>query len=234
MEVRRHPMLRRPPPMTAPPKPTKYCEFHKQSEHTTVECRKLKKTLHELADKCQIDCFLKKGPMSPLQGTRACAAPARDEECSTEAVANIARAEQGTRVTVPTMVFGGREAAHFAPPHNDSLVVEMKVASAIIWRILIDTGSSVNIITWDCPQKLTYAGRDIVPLVHPILGFGGQEVNPSSMIRLSLCFGDKLKVRNLEADFLVVDVPTAYNVILGCPILHKPSASSRAPSDGVH
>jgi len=66
-----------------------------------------------------------------------------------------------------------------------------------------------------------HPGREIVPLVHPLLGFGGQEVNPTGMIRLLLCFGDKLKGRNLEVDFLVIDVPMAYNVILGCPTLHK-------------
>ena len=89
-------------------------------------------------------------------------------------------------------------------PHNNSLVVEMKVASAIVRKILIDTGSFMDIITWDCLKKLTYIGRDIIPLVHPILGFGGQEVNSAGMIRLPLYFGDKLKAKNLETDFLVV------------------------------
>ena len=74
---------------------------------------------------------------------------------------------------VPTMVFGGREAPHFASPYNDPLVVEMKVASAIVWSILIDIRSTVDDITWDCLKKLTYPGQDIVPLVHPILAFGG-------------------------------------------------------------
>ncbi|KAJ8438369.1 hypothetical protein Cgig2_027354 [Carnegiea gigantea] len=49
-----HPMLRRPPPMTTPPKPQnarKYCEFHEQSGHTTTECRELKKAFPKLADK---------------------------------------------------------------------------------------------------------------------------------------------------------------------------------------
>ncbi|KAJ8433879.1 hypothetical protein Cgig2_021262 [Carnegiea gigantea] len=86
--------------------------------------------------------------------------------------------DQGPRVMVPTMVFGEREAPCFASPHNNPLVVEMKIASAIVRRILIDTGSSVDIITWDCLKKLTHLGRDIVPLVHPILGFERQEVNP--------------------------------------------------------
>jgi len=122
---------------------------------------------------------------------------------------------------VLTMVFGGKEAPRFTFLHNDPMVIEMKIASAIVQRILIDTGSFVDIITWDYLKKLTYPGRDIVRLVHPILGFGGQEVNPTGMIRLHICFGDKIKAKNLEVDFLVVDVPMAYNVILGHPTLHK-------------
>jgi len=76
-------------------------------------------------------------------------------------------------VTVPTIVFGRREALRFASPHNDPLVVEIKIASAIVQRILIDAGSSMDIISWDFLKKLTYPGRDMVPLVYPILGFGG-------------------------------------------------------------
>ena len=44
------------------------------------------------------------------------------------------------------------------------------------------------------------------------------------MIRLPVHFGSKLRSKNLEVDFLVVDVPTAYNVILGRPTLHRVKA----------
>ncbi|KAJ8443840.1 LOW QUALITY PROTEIN: hypothetical protein Cgig2_010304 [Carnegiea gigantea] len=82
-------------------------------------------------------------------------------------------------------------------------------------RILIDTGSS------DCLKKLVHPGYDIIPLVRPILGFSGQEVNPTGMIRLPMHFGNKLRSKNAEVDFLLVDVPTTYNVILGRPTLHR-------------
>ncbi|KAJ8429194.1 hypothetical protein Cgig2_032934 [Carnegiea gigantea] len=72
--VRGHPMLRRPPPMAVPPKPynaRKSC-FHEQN---TTECHELKKSLHELANKDQIDHFLNKAPQnesphSPSRGIR--------------------------------------------------------------------------------------------------------------------------------------------------------------------
>ncbi|KAJ8441391.1 hypothetical protein Cgig2_009099 [Carnegiea gigantea] len=65
MEARNHPMLKRPPPMTLAPKPhntRKYYEFHEKNGHTTAECWELRKALHELADKGQIDWFFKRGP----------------------------------------------------------------------------------------------------------------------------------------------------------------------------
>ncbi|KAJ8431368.1 hypothetical protein Cgig2_002949 [Carnegiea gigantea] len=247
----------RSPPMTTPPKPQnvrKYYKFHEQSGHTTIECRELKKALHELADKGQIDRFLKKGPRFLRREQKPTQPQPRDEECSTEVIVTIAggyaegitrstwkaqfrntqqvlTTEQEPRVTAPTMVFGGKEASRCASSHNDPLAVEMKIVSIIIRRILINTGSSVDIITWDCLKKLAYPGRDIVPLVHPILGFGGQEVNPMGMIRLPVRFGNKLRSKNLEVDFLVVDVPTTYNVILGHLTLHKP-ADARPCSRG--
>ncbi|KAJ8425396.1 hypothetical protein Cgig2_021785 [Carnegiea gigantea] len=90
--------------------------------------------------------------------------------------------------------------------------------------ILIDTGSLVDIITCDCLKKLKYLGRQIAPLVHPIFGFGIREVNPIGIIRLSLCFGDKVKARSLEIDFLVVNVSTTYNIVVGWPTLHNVKA----------
>ncbi|KAJ8433202.1 hypothetical protein Cgig2_004334 [Carnegiea gigantea] len=130
-------------------------------------------------------------------------------------------AEQGSYITVPTMILNEWEGPYFSLPHNDPLVVKLKVANALICWILINTESSIDIITWDCLKILKNSGREIVPLIHPILGFGGQEANPIRVIRLLLRFRDKSKARNLEVNFLVVDVLIAYNVILKRLTLHR-------------
>jgi len=46
-------------------------------------------------------------------------------------------------------------------------------------------------------------------------------VNATGMSCLPICFSDKLKDKNLEVNFLVADVPMAYNVIIGRPTLYK-------------
>ena len=62
-------------------------------------------------------------------------------------VASVHDRARGSCDGVPTMVFSRGEASCFTSPHNDPLVVEMKVASTIVRRIFIDARNSVDIIT---------------------------------------------------------------------------------------
>ncbi|KAJ8439290.1 hypothetical protein Cgig2_018067 [Carnegiea gigantea] len=195
--------------------------------HTPTECQELRKALHELIDKRARSSF-ESSASSRGSSPEMKNAPRRlwpllpvDTKKASLGAQHVLTTRQGNRVTVPTMVFGRGEGPRFTSPHSNPLVLEIKVASTILWRILIDMGNSVDIITWHCLKKLKYPRKEIVPLVHPILGFGGQKVNPTRMICLPLRFGDKAKVRSLKVKFLVVDVPIAYNVILGWPTRHK-------------
>ena len=119
------------------------------------------------------------------------------------------------------MVFEGKDTPRFASSHNDPVVVEMKIASAVVRRILVDTGSSIYIITWECLKKLAHPGCDIIPMTNPILRFRGQEVHPLGIIRLPVRFGAKTRFKSLKVGFLVLNVPTTYNVIIGRPTLHR-------------
>ncbi|KAJ8424932.1 LOW QUALITY PROTEIN: hypothetical protein Cgig2_027945 [Carnegiea gigantea] len=72
-------------------------------------------------------------------------------------------------------------------------------------------------------RRMKSVRRKALPL---LLQAMQKEVNSTGMVRLHICFGGKLKAKNLEVDFLIVDVPTAYNVILGRPTLHKKHSNS--------
>jgi len=94
--------------------------------------------------------------------------------------------KHGKCINVPTMIFDRHKGQQFCFLHNNPLILELKVANALMRQIVINTGSSTDIITWDCLKRLRHPRREIIHFVHPILGIGGQEENPTGVIRLPL------------------------------------------------
>ncbi|KAJ8438067.1 hypothetical protein Cgig2_025472 [Carnegiea gigantea] len=119
----------------------------------------------------------------------------------------------------PTMTFGLEDMRPLRTPHNDTLVIQLKIAIAMVCRILVDTKSSVDIITLECLKKLQYSEKDLEPAEAPIVGFGGQPTYPLRTKRLPVRVGNKDNSRTMETTFLVTDISMAYNVILGRPTL---------------
>jgi len=119
----------------------------------------------------------------------------------------------------PTMTFGPDDVRPLQAPHNDPLVVQLKIATALVRRVLINTGSSVDIITLECFKKLHYSEEDLEVTNTPLVGFGGQHIYPVGVKKLTVRVGEKDNSRTVDVNFLVVDVPMAYNVIIGRPTL---------------
>jgi len=122
-------------------------------------------------------------------------------------------------LTGPTMAFGPEDMRSFQAPHNDPLVVQLKIAAAMVRQVLIDTGSSVDIITLKCFKKLQYTEKDLEAAGTPLVGFGGQPTYPVGMKKLAVQIGEKDNSGTVDVTFLMVDVLMAYNVIIGRPIL---------------
>ena len=53
----------------------------------------------------------------------------------------------------------------------------------------------------------------------PLVGFGRHTAYPVGRKKLSVSVGDKDNSRTVDVNFLVMDIPMAYNVILGRPTL---------------
>ncbi|XP_021856319.1 uncharacterized protein [Spinacia oleracea] len=88
-------------------------------------------------------------------------------------------------------------------------------------RILIDTGSSSDIMSMECLSRLAHDLKTIESIHYPIIGFGGSIIHPVGVINLSVRIGGRKDGRKMVVDFLIVKDLTAYNVILGRPTLNK-------------
>ncbi|CAA0825719.1 Unknown protein, partial [Striga hermonthica] len=86
-------------------------------------------------------------------------------------------------------------------------------------EIFVDTGSSVNVIFFDCLKRMEL-DIELSPLHTSLFGFNGSEVAPLGEATLAVVLGegDLRKVKMVR--FVVVDVESAYNVILGRPALN--------------
>jgi len=121
----------------------------------------------------------------------------------------------------PTMTLGSEDMRLLQAPHNDPLVIQLKIAKTMVRRKLVDTGSSVDIITLECFIKLQYRENDLEAVGMPLVVFGGHTTYPVETKKLSIRVGDKGNSRTVDVNFLVLDIPVAYNVILGRPTLEE-------------
>ena len=117
------------------------------------------------------------------------------------------------------IMFTEQDAAHVRFPHTDPLVVEMQIANMIVKRVLVDTGSSVNILYKSSLERMGLSSKDLEPCNQTIYGFSGEGMTPSGMIKLPITAGTSPLSRTVLASFIVVDCPSAYNVVMGRPIL---------------
>ncbi|XP_042422088.1 uncharacterized protein LOC122009849 [Zingiber officinale] len=62
---------------------------------------------------------------------------------------------------------------------------------------------------------------ELLPMATPLYGFTGNEVSPIGQTRLAVSLGEEPLIRTRTTNFIVVDAPSAYNVILGRPTLNK-------------
>ena len=119
----------------------------------------------------------------------------------------------------PTVTFSPEDMRPLQAPHNDPLLVQLKIATAMVRQILVDIGSSMDVIMLECFKKLQYTEKDLEAVGMPLVGFGVHTTYPVGMKKLPVRIGKKDNSRTVDVNFLVVDIPMAYNVILGRPTL---------------
>ncbi|KAM2188771.1 hypothetical protein ACFX1R_032274 [Malus domestica] len=100
-------------------------------------------------------------------------------------------------------------------PYNDPLIVEAHIANFEVLRILVNTGASVNIMFAEAFRALNIAEHLLDRSISPLISFSDDIVQPLGSIHLPFTIGICPYITTITTNFLVVDCPTAYNVIFG-------------------
>ena len=77
-------------------------------------------------------------------------------------------------------------------PHGDPLVVRAVVANKTVHRVLVDNGSSADIIFASAFDKMGIGRERLEPVNTHLLGFFGEKVLPLGSIQLVITLGEPL------------------------------------------
>ena len=109
-------------------------------------------------------------------------------------------------------------------PHDDPLVVRAIVANKTVHRVLVDNGSSTDIIFTLAFDKMGIGREKLEPVNTHLRGFSGEKVLPLGSIQLVLTLEESPCQATTTARFLIVDAPSSYNMLLGRPSLNAINA----------
>lgn len=113
---------------------------------------------------------------------------------------------------------------------DDPMVITLEIACYEVSKVLIDQGSSVNILYWKTFQQMDLSDDLIVPFHEHIVGFAGERVDRRGYVDLRTRLGTSREGEEKKVWYLLVDANTSYNVLLGCPCLNSFGAIVSTPT----
>ena len=128
---------------------------------------------------------------------------------------NLTDRLQNSRFRDTPIIFSEEDTRGIHHPHCDALVVTLPVANKRLHRILIDNGSSADILFLSAFTKMGLERSQLMPYTTQLHGFAGGSVIPEGMIELAVSFGKTPTKVTSMVRFIVVDQPSAYNSVLG-------------------
>ena len=80
-------------------------------------------------------------------------------------------------------------------PHTDAMVIEALIAGWNIGKILVDTGSSADILFASTLDQMKLSRNSLPPVDKPLFGFGGNKIQVLGKITLPVSFGTMYNAR---------------------------------------
>ncbi|GAV61379.1 hypothetical protein CFOL_v3_04906, partial [Cephalotus follicularis] len=199
----------------------KYYQYHRDHGHDMEECRHLKNQIEDLIHKAHLRKYVDRNT------------PHGRRERREEATARKIYARQTFVVQQYThskrLKTGGQDEVIFLSeadlegvrlPHDDPVVVTLQMELFTMKRILLDSGSSADILYKHAFDQLRIPEDQLWPVKTPLVGFVGEMIHLLGAIDLSVVAGTAPCQTQVQNIFLLVDTPNPYNTIIGCPGLN--------------
>ncbi|XP_010451897.1 PREDICTED: uncharacterized protein LOC104734091 [Camelina sativa] len=222
-----------------------YCNFHMFGGHSTAECKHLSSYLFEKylsGEKKAPPPVEQQNPApvevlpTPSKQSKQAAPPGhismiigQTDECTDSVRALKKRARQICNVQVISeeealssdpITFTTEDAKGIHHPHNNPLVVEVMMGEFDVERVLVDTGSTVNVLFVQTLEKIGVIPKQIKPGARTLTGYDGVAKTSMGDVKLQVQTGGVTR----KTKFVVIDAPPIYNAILASPWIYSMQA----------
>ncbi|XP_074315272.1 uncharacterized protein LOC141651457 [Silene latifolia] len=225
----------------------KKCEFHGSNTHDTDECHSLRKEVQFHYNPGNLDHLLPRGttrvnsadqvlssppPPPPPQctrtvnvitgGSKLCGLTySAAKSHTTRTMGDKPKSScRINRQNLPSVTFDETGAQSSLEQHHNALIITLPIEKCEVRKILVDTGSSVNLIMLETLKGMGFTEKDLTKKAVPLVGFSGETKHSLGEIVIPTYAGGV----NKQVRYLVIGGPSTYNVILGRPWIHEMKA----------
>ncbi|XP_072064560.1 uncharacterized protein [Arachis hypogaea] len=228
---------------------SKHYAFHQKYGHTTDECVIAKDLLERLARQGLLDKYIegrkhkesnkderqqtsasKDANNNPPKGVINCISGGFAGGGETTSARKWSyRAMLAIKGTTPPNIkntpdleitFNQTDICSAAPHLDDPVVISIQTGDLVVRKVLLDPGSSADVLFYSTFSKMNLSEKLIQPSSGELVGFSGERVPIKGYIWLRTTMGDNPLSRTLDIQYLIVDCPSPYNIILGRPALN--------------
>ncbi|RDX96689.1 Retrovirus-related Pol polyprotein from transposon 17.6, partial [Mucuna pruriens] len=202
-----------------------WCDFHKAVGHSTEECWTLGAQLEGLVQQGRLGQYVVR---TGRERTRARAGASGREERNRD---NIDRSRSpwpamaGYRGTISTISRGEELCVEqdiqkkYEAAGDEPMVISMVVEDFKIERVLIDQGSSANILYGSTYRRMGLSRLKETPGC--LYGFSGVRVPIKGTVELDTIFGEGDNAKMIQVLYTVIEAEASYNIIMGRPALNR-------------
>ena len=101
----------------------------------------------------------------------------------------LGRSPKTRTVDEQAITFTDKDASRIHHPHDDAIVITLLIAGYSTRRVLVDNGSSEDILYYPAFQQMNLGQDQLRPMHSPLVGFGGMKVQPIGTISLPVVVG---------------------------------------------
>ncbi len=133
----------------------------------------------------------------------------------------VVEAREPDQSPEPNLYFIKADLQDVVPHDNDPVVILVVTVGRRVHRVLLDQGSLADVMFWSTFNKLQLLSDQLRPYDDYLYGFVGNQVKVRGHVELRTIFTDDTASRTTNITYLVVNAPSAYNILLGRSALNR-------------